>query len=298
MYTQFFGNYLLSNGYVTKKDLLSAMQRQSDCHLKLGTLAIHAGYMTAKEVDDTVIQQTHQDRKFGELAVERGYLTEEQVTELLSSQKPSFLSLGQILIDDGILNNIDFEKIMYDYHAKNGMEGKEDLAVEQQEIIHQMFSNFFEESETSISHNGNIYIELLFNDFIRFIGDVFTPLSIEEVPDAPVSCCVKQEVHGEYAINTYISMDEATAIEFASRYANEEFESYDEFVKAALEDFLNLQNGLFTVNISNDSSTELTLSAPKQIEEGFLSFTPDAIHIPILYSFGIMDVYIEPVKIQ
>ena len=40
MYTQFFGNYLLSNGYVTKEQLFSAMQRQADNHLKLGTLAI------------------------------------------------------------------------------------------------------------------------------------------------------------------------------------------------------------------------------------------------------------------
>ena len=65
MYTQFFGNYLLSNGYVTRDELFSAMQRQADQHLKLGTLAIHAGYMTASQVDDTVIHQTHQDRKFG-----------------------------------------------------------------------------------------------------------------------------------------------------------------------------------------------------------------------------------------
>ena len=72
MYTQFFGNYLLSNGYVTQEQLFSAMQRQADNHLKLGTLAIHAGYMNASEVDDTVIHQTHQDRKFGELAVELG----------------------------------------------------------------------------------------------------------------------------------------------------------------------------------------------------------------------------------
>ena len=47
MYTQFFGTYLLSGGYVTPEQLFSAMQRQSKEHIKLGTLAIHAGYMTA-----------------------------------------------------------------------------------------------------------------------------------------------------------------------------------------------------------------------------------------------------------
>ena len=51
MYTQFFGTYLLSGGYVTPEQLFSAMQRQTKEHIKLGTLAIHAGHMTADQVD-------------------------------------------------------------------------------------------------------------------------------------------------------------------------------------------------------------------------------------------------------
>ena len=42
MYTQFFGNYLLANGYVTRDQLFSAMRQEADQHMKLGTLAIHA----------------------------------------------------------------------------------------------------------------------------------------------------------------------------------------------------------------------------------------------------------------
>ena len=40
------------------------------------------------------------------------------------------------------------------------------------------------------------------------------------------------------------------------RYVKDHFIDYDEYVQASLEDFLNLQNGLFIVNVSNDSSTE------------------------------------------
>ena len=73
-----------------------------------------------------------------------------------------------------------------------------------------------------------MFIELLFNDFIRFIGSDYTPLSVEEVTEASIACCVKQEIHGDYAINTYISMDLDTAIAFATRYVHEQFHSYDE----------------------------------------------------------------------
>lgn len=38
MYTQFFGNYLLANGYVTRDQLFSAMRQEADQHMKLGTL--------------------------------------------------------------------------------------------------------------------------------------------------------------------------------------------------------------------------------------------------------------------
>lgn len=295
MYTQFFGNYLLSNGYVTKEQLFSAMQREATQRMKLGTLAIHAGYMTASQVDETVIQQTHQDRKFGELAVERGYLTDDQVLSLLKQQNPSYLSLGQVLLDDGIITNSDFEVIMNDYNSKNGIQNL-DAITEMPEAIHNLLNYFLSKSEAQISHNGYMFVELLFNDFIRFIGEDFTPLEVTAVNDAPVDCCVKQEVHGEYAINTYISMSQPEAIDFATRYVHENFSEYDEYVKASLEDFLNLQNGLFIVNISNDSSTELTLGAPEQITDSSLVFQNKTLHFPILYPFGIINFYIEEIK--
>ncbi|MCI7106331.1 MAG: chemotaxis protein CheX [Agathobacter sp.] len=295
MYTQFFGNYLLSNGYVTKEQLFSAMQREATQHMKLGTLAMHAGYMNASQVDETVIQQTHQDRKFGELAVELGYLTDDQVLSLLKQQNPAYLSLGQVLLDDGILTNSDFEIIMNDYSSKNGIQGL-DAITEMPEAIHNLLNSFFQKSDTSVSHNGYMFVELLFNDFLRFIGDDFTPMNVKEVKGAPINCCVKQEVHGDYSINTYISMDQPTAIAFASRYVHEQFSEYDEYVQASLEDFLNLQNGLFIVNVSNDSSTELTLGVPEHVDTTELSFEKKTLQFEILYPFGTIYFYMELIK--
>jgi CheY-specific phosphatase CheX len=203
--------------------------------------------------------------------------------------------LGQVLLDDGIMDNTAFEQIMGDYQMENGIEQTESQ-IEQQEVITRLFDNYFDKSGTEVSPDGFIYTELLFNDLIRFIGEDFSPLSVHEVTEAPVSCCVKQEVHGEYAINTYISMDRTTAVAFASRYVKERFEAFDEYVQASLEDFLNLQNGLFTVNISNDSSTELTLTAPEHIESSTITFSGNTLYFPILYSFGRVEFFLEPGK--
>lgn len=295
MYTQFFGTYLLSAGYVTPQQLFLAMRKQYEERIKLGTLAIHAGYMTAEQVDYTIIQQTHEDRKFGDLAIALGYLTDEQVSELLSHQTPAYLMIGQALLDDGILTNTSFEQVLNDYHLKNEIEDPQ-IPIETTGSVRKLFEHFYSTLEVPVTHNGDIYIELLMNNLIRFIGADFSPRIIETVPEYPVQCCVKQSILGQYSAHTYIAMDEQTAIAFASRYVKYSFTEYDEYVQASLEDFLNLQNGLFTVNVSNDSSIELNLNPPEQIAEDNLTFSVSTGHIPILYPFGELHFFIELIK--
>ena len=72
----------------------------------------------------------------------------------------------------------------------------------------------------------------------------------------------------------------------------------DEYVQASLGDFLNLQNGLFIVNVSNTSNTELTLGAPEHITVSPIQFSGRTLHIPVLYTFGTIDFYMERVSIK
>ena len=291
MYTQFFGNYLLTNGYVTKEQLFSAMKRESNQRMKLGTLAMHSGYMTASQIDEIVIRQTHEDRKFGDLAIELCYLTQKQLYELLALQTPAFLSLGQALLDDGVLNNTEFEKIISDYRSQNSIDEAES-PWEEQDVISRMFNQFFDSYNEHLSDEGQCFIKLLFNNFVRFVGNDFTPNTIDNSHEIQADCCITQSILGDYSINTYLAMSETTAITFASRYVGESYEKYDEYVQASLEDFLNLHNGLFAVNLSNEVSIELTLTPPESINKQ-ISLSHQTIHIPILYSFGVVDFYME-----
>ena len=295
MYTQFFGTYLLSKNYVNTEQLFDAMQKLSSQHMKLGTLAIHAGLMTASEVDSIVVEQTHQDKRFGELAIEMGYLTENQVMDLLKTQGPDYLLLGQILVDEHILTNSDLENIIADYRLSNEILDL-DMKIENHALFYKLFDKFFLSSQTPVTSFGRMYMELLFNNFVRFVGEDFTPFAADVCTEFPAECCVGQEVLGDYSITSYISMDEATAITFASRYVGDEFDSYDEYVKASLEDFLNLHNGLFIVNCSNTKSLELSISAPAHYDDSLIEFEYTTYHFPILYSFGTLHFIIEVKK--
>ena len=297
MYAQFFGTFLLSHNVVTKDQLLSALGKKSSQHMKLGTLAIMKGYMTANEVDNVIISQTHNDCRFGDLAVREGYLTQEQVDELVKTQYPDFLLLGQTLVDEGYITNTQLETLIVDYESENELTDL-DYSNEKQDDLDRILANFFHTTDVAVDEYNASYMRLLFNDLTRFIGDDFTPLCFNPCKEYPVNYCVSQTIHGDLSAKVYLDMPETTCISFASRYVNEEFTEFDEYVQASLEDFLNLQNGLFIVNVSNTSNTELTLGAPEHITVSPIQFSGRTLHIPVLYTFGTIDFYMEHVSIK
>lgn len=292
MYTQFFGSYLLRENVVTPEQLTDAIEKLASSHIKLGTLAMHKGFMTATEVDEVCFLQTREDKRFGEIAIDRNYLTEEQVTELLTSQTPDFLLLGQTLKDDGIISNTDFERLIVDYQSENEIYDLE-MNIEHQDKIKTLIEKFLLISERPITEYNVMYINLVFNNLIRFIGADFTPLSPIPCGEYPTNYCVRQDVNGEVHCCSRIDMAKDVAIAFASRYAKDEFQEFDEYVQASLEDFLNLHNGLFVVNMSNQHSIELTLAPPMVETEDILNLSTDTFVIPIIYPFGTLHLIIS-----
>ena len=285
MYAQFFGNYLLSQGIVTKEQLIHAMQQKSSARIKIGTLAMHAGYMTASEVNRIIILQTHHDKHFGELAVSEGYLTEEQVADLLRAQSPDFLLLAQSLVDNGVISVEQLQNIMIDYQSENELEDF-NYSVETQDTIEHLLENFFVLAERSLSEREIKFIQLLMNNLIRFIGDDYTLVSPSLCREYPTNYCVSQKINGAFSMKTYIDMPEDVAIQFASRYVQDTFTEFDDYVRSSLEDFLNLHNGIFCVNMSNDESTELTLEPPMNEKKELLTFEQETYLLPIVYPFG------------
>lgn len=288
MYTQFFGNYLLNKQIVTPEQLIEAIQYQNNVHLKLGVLAIHAGMLTADDVQNIRISQTKVDKKFGEIAIDEGYLTQEQVDTLVNQQSPSYLALGQALVDKGYLTMEEFQQAIIDYQSEYELTD-EDFANEHLDKIDSLIHEFFDFDDAPDSDHLYEYISLLFNNIVRFIGDDFTPFPIVRIGAYPINWCVSQKIFGHANIMTAFDMDEETLIAFASRYAGEDFEENDEYVKASIEDFLNLHNGLFVVNLSNNHSVESHLDTPKTENDVLLVPEKPIYYIPIHFTFGMVN---------
>lgn len=296
MYTQFFGNYLFTEGYVNKEQLLSALARQPKELVRVSTLALYSGYMSAQEIEYVVNLQNESGKKFSELAIEHGYLSQSQVVELLNTKAPDFMILGQILINDGVFTLTEFENILTDYRSHSEFLDLE-LNEENKNDIQRLIDGFSIISEASIPEFGKSYIKLLFNNLVRYIGDDFSSLPPSSSTEFATECCVSQIIEGSYIVNTYLNMDKDTAIAFAERYSGEVFMEYNEYVTAAVEDFLNLHNGLFIVNASNNNSNELCIAVLNQHTDTILSFDHPTYLFPICYPFGIVYYIMEVISL-
>ncbi|MBQ3558370.1 MAG: chemotaxis protein CheX [Agathobacter sp.] len=296
MFSQFFGNYLFSNGHVTKEQLLPALARQSKAMMHVSTLALYSGYMSAQEIQHVIDLQEEEGKKFSEIAIKYGYLTQHQVMDLLNMKAPDFLILGQILINDGVFSYEEFENILTDYRSQTEFLDFE-LNEENRNDFHRLVEDFSIISEAAIPEFGKSYLELLFNNFVRYIGDDFSTLPPSLCTEFATECCVSQTIEGHYVVNTYFNMDEATAIAFAERYSGEPYHEVDEYVMASIEDLLNLHNGLFIVNASNDSLNELSIGVIGHHSNTIISFENTTYLFPICYPFGIIYFIMEIISI-
>lgn len=250
MFTQYFGNYLLNKGYLTPKQLHEGLEQIKDTRLKLGVLAVNAGYMTAEETEKVNEAQKKHDKRFGELAIEMGYLNEEQLEELLSSQKLGHLLLSQVLVDKGIMTLQEFEKAINEYKRDYSISDEEFEAI-QKDDINEIVNKFtkFEGSKNEIILKD--YIALFAKNLIRFIDREAVITEVTKLEDYECQFAALQDIKGEISLATYIETDEDSFIKFASKYAEEDLTSLNEMAEASVGEFLNLHNGIFLVNISN-----------------------------------------------
>ncbi len=292
MYSQFFGNYLLSKQAVTKEQLILAIEEQHIRHLKVGTLAIHAGLMTTEQVDQVLMRQAHENKRFGELAVDAGFLTKEQVMTLLHEQIPIYLLIGERLVANGALTDAQLEELILSYQKENELSKWMDDSA-QTKNLDTLIRNLFLVTISDIPDFLLQYLSVLFHNLVRLIGEDFLPLNPVLCTEYVTNHCSAQIINGDFSLTSYFDFEEDTAIAFASRYANEEFKEYDAYVRSSMEDFMNIQNGLFCVNVSNEKSIELSLNAPSVFDNTLISYTSDMIHLPIIYPFGTLNILIK-----
>lgn len=293
MFTRFFGNYLLQKQIISPEALAEALDIQQNTRLKLGVLAINAGYMTAEQVEKAHDQQQREDKRIGDVMVEMGFLTEEQVEELFKTQPAGYLLLGQALVDKGHMTNAQFEEALSAYKEENHISDS-DFDDVNEEAAQKMIDKFYNFNSSKNAVYIAKYVSVLFKNLIRFIGGDFTPMAARNISDEDLKNVISQKINGKMNALTIISPEsDMTMAQFASRFSKEHLLKNDEYTQACVSEFLNLHNGLFVVNVSNNAGVELQLE-PQSYDEHFdAADHENACVIPVFFSFGIVNFIIS-----
>ena len=288
MFAQFFGGYLLNKGLVKPEDLTTAIEDKKNTRMRLGVLAINAGLMTAQQVEHVNITQQSVDKRFGDLAVELGYDTDDDVERLLSQQPTDYLLLGQTLVNNGVLTNSQFESAINAYKEETQF-SDEDISENQNEVLARVINDFYHFDSAENARIYTDYVTLLFKNVIRFIGDDFTPLKSYMVRDYDIKNLVKQEFTGSYTSVACIAADDDAYKALAERFSKESFTEIDGFVDATIGEFLNVVDGLFAVNESNEYGVELTMNPQEVLKNTKMEFSKSGFCIPVQFGFGTVD---------
>ncbi len=286
MFSRLFGQFLLEEGYITASALSSALGRLGEVRPLLGMLALAHGYMTPEQVVEINEAQKKMDKRFGELAIDKGYLSVEQLESILSAQKSEHVLLGQILIDDGILSHEGFLMVLEKYRKNAGLTEDGYEAVKSNDVEGVIASVLVGQpgaGKSVVRSWGNVFMRSV----IRFIdpGAAIDPLAEEGYRGLRTFA---QRMHGDHSLTVFIAAEDEVFLDLAQRFAKFDIPSFDDMAEAATGEFLNLVNGLFTVNCS-DEGIELDMLPQEALADASSLFKerPDAL-LPLLLPKGIM----------
>lgn len=289
MYTQFFGQFILRKKIISIEQLSQALSEAVSAKPKFGALAIAAGYMTAKQVEYVHSEQMKADKRYGDICIEKGILTKKQVDDLLARQSTSNALLGQVLIEKGYITIEEYERLLSEYTAssmfRNASQSDDELVSD----IRQMYGL----DEKSDADALAMYISLLIRNVVRFIGDDFIIDHGGSNMTVSGAYASEQEISGKLKLRAAIVADDKAYAGFASRYAGETIVDCDEYAGACVGEFLNLQNGLFSVNASNIDHFDYVLTPQSDVKSPSYNVGANGICVRIAFPFGIVNIVVE-----
>ncbi len=103
MAVKFFGQYLLEKNIIKPHELIEAVKYQDSKNRSIGEYAVSMGYLTEKDVEKICNEQKRVDMRFGDLAVKLGLLTPAQVKEILTMQINERILIGEAMVEKGFL---------------------------------------------------------------------------------------------------------------------------------------------------------------------------------------------------
>lgn len=245
MFSQYFGNYLLSNKKITQKQYTTCMEYMRANRVKLGLIAESEGLLTRAQANELHRLQMQTDKRFGDLAVEKGYLTEADITNLLHMQGNPYLIFVQALQENGFLTREEIDTFLADYQKEMHFSNSDISALKVGNLDELV--GFFVPIE-------NEFVTALFSlalrNIIRFISSYIRFEGFQTVSSYTAEHIAVQRTIGAHDGFLAFASDDDALLALADGYAGEFFDKVDEDSMDSVCEFANCINGLYATELS------------------------------------------------
>ena len=293
MHNHSFGDFLLERNVIDTMQLIDALRDLTNySRPSMATALIYSGDLIYKDIEDLYEESKKTGIPVEKIAAKKGYITKDSFREYRQKDYPIFVTLADVLIKKGHLTYHQFQDIYIAYESET--------AVYQIETNVPLRANTDDSIDFLMEHMNvsnqiitRLYFRLLFNSFYNTIGGDFSVLCPFRCDSYPASCLVAQDViYNDIRYTLAIDLEEHGFIDFASRYSGETLTSLEDLTFAAVEDFINLHNGVFNVNLSNEYGIEATLSALRRLENSLYSPEGMTYLMAVIFPFGSVNVLV------
>lgn len=160
-----------------------------------------------------------------------------------------------------------------------------------EELLQEILDNSnYSQIQTSVNEFTRKYIKKLLLDIILYVDANISLGDITFCDNYNLEHEVSQEIVGVPSAYSAIDANSKVLTAFAENYSRLGIAEFDSLCKEALLDFLNLHNGLFVVELSENNICELSLGVPKESNDYKLELSNELqgriTLIPVNFSYG------------
>ena len=251
MNSNYLAQRLVNEGKIAVSSLRPLLKDIRDRDPQLPLMALKMHMLTGEQL---LTVDTSSSSAFGKDVLQKNLLTNDQLQRLHRQMPGESLRFAQSLIDNKVMDYPSVEREFDAYEA--------DVADPIDKVIATVGATLSREEREIYGS----YVKLLMDQLIDFLH---TPVVIDPQPFAQTAELfdglvyeVSQHIAGDVSFVGGLVAKEAAFIELSARYSQEDLTAVDDLAIDSLEEFLNVINGLFCIQLAGRNQ-EAELGLPR-----------------------------------
>lgn len=252
MANRYFSQYLLNKGVLTSDNAGRMLAKSLNVTPELSVLALEKGLINSEQALELVAADG-----FIRAALGRNYLTALQLDDLKKAVPERSACLGQVLLDEGVVDLSELARLFEESAASDCRPVKA--------AVNDMLQS--QNVDSSDYEYIKDYVELFLGALQRFMNTDAVIVRGGNSDGVDTTYLTYQSMGGALRLTVGCRMTGDVMLAMANRFSGEELTSVDEMAVDCLEEFCNVLNGLYIVNMSGKSQ-DMDLDMPRTVENG------------------------------